>query len=100
MNHTTDLTDISDIYDAIQMGEIPSVKMGDTINGRLLIVDAIGNFIEIDPDASYFIFTETIRNKSAGNTFVDRYVSTRQQPYGPGYAHLETVSVESSPITL
>lgn len=101
MNHTTELTDESEIYDSIQMGVIPKIKMGDTINGKYIIVDKIGNFTEIKEGEAYFLFTETVKNNSTKETFTESYISTNQQPFGPGCAHLEVIEVEkSSPITL
>lgn len=100
MNHTTKLTSIEDINNSIQTGQIPKVKLGDTINGKYVIVDSIGIFREVEAGKSYFIFTETVRNNSTKETFVEKYVSTEQQGFGPHIKHLEVLSVESSPIDL
>ncbi len=100
MNHITEATEISEIYASIQVGEIPDVKIGDTINGKYLIIDSIGNFTELEEGKNYFLFTEVIRNHSTQLSFVERYVSTEQQPLRSDLKHLEVISVESVPLAI
>jgi len=92
MNHTTLHTDIEDIYDAVQTGEIESVKMGDTINGKFLVVDNIGNFTELEADTSYFVFTELVKNHSTGESFTEQYVAKDPCPLSPSAKHLEMIT--------
>jgi hypothetical protein len=93
MNHEVTLQEYSKIYGAIQTGEIEGVKMGDTINGKFLMV----NSFHLEPlqDEPYFEFEETIRNNSTKHTFVETYIATKQAPL---YNHLEILSVTKTPI--
>lgn len=91
MNHSTTLTDLESIYDAVQMGEFPGIKMGDTINGQYLMIN--GHHLEPMQDGvTYFRFTEIVKNHSTRETFVEEYIATEVCPISATSKHLETLT--------
>lgn len=96
-NIETELSDYSEIYDAVQTGEIEA-SMGDTVNGKFLMVN--GYHLEPLSEGPFFKFTETIKNHSTGLTFTDSYISNKHCPIDANLKHLEVLNVEKIEIVI
>lgn len=104
MNITTDLTDFEEIYDAVQTGEISrpdgsAPKMGDTINGTIIMVNSFHLAPIPDDGKPLFIFTTQCTNHSTKHSFSDSYIDNAEPTAASYPAHVELVSFTSTPIT-
>ena len=101
MNIITELTEYEDIYDAIQIGEIDGVKMGDTINGAYIMENSY-HLVPI-PDLGsppLVRYTALYYNSSMKNHFTEKWVGN-QDPTSPKHmSHIELISFTSTPFPI
>ena len=94
---TTPLTEYSEIYDAIQTGEIKA-SMGDVVNEKFLMVN--GYHLGPLPEGPLFLFKEYIWNKSTKNTFIESYIASQRWPLRAHADHLQVLNVEQTPFSV
>jgi len=98
MKITTELTDYSEIYDAIQVGDIKA-KIGDVINEKYIMVNSY--HLEPIPDGKLFLYEEACKNNSTGYSWTESFIGIDPLPNKrSGFDHIETISITKTPFTL
>lgn len=96
-NITTELKEFSEITDAVQTGEIKA-NLGDTINGKFLMVtDAILAAFP-DPMEKILVYVEERHNTSTGHKWTETFLQLDPlPPFNDGYEHIESKIISSTP---